>query len=166
MSEQAVDNLAGNVGADERQYVTFEIGQELYGVGVLKVMDIIGMTQITPVPNTLHFMKGVINLRGSVVPVIDLRAKFNMDLREYDNFTVIIIVEVKERKVGMIVDAVSDVVAIPVGTIQDTPHFSAKIETSFIEGIGQKDDQLIIILNAEKILSVEELDIIDRDKVQ
>ena len=91
MSEQAANNLVGTIDADERQYVTFEIGHELYGVSVLKVMDIIGMTQVTPVPNTLNFMKGVINLRGSVVPVIDLRAKFKMEDREYDSTTVIVI---------------------------------------------------------------------------
>ncbi len=156
----------GRVTDEDRQYVTFEIGEEIYGVHVLNVRDIIGMTHITHVPNTPSFMKGVINLRGSVVPVIDLRLKFNMEEKEYDNFTVIMIVEVKERKVGMIVDAVSDVMAIPVSSIQDTPHFSAKIETNFIEGIGQKDDQLIIMLNVEKILSVDEIEMIEKEKAQ
>ena len=148
-----------------KQYVTFIIGVETYGVNVLSVQDIIGMTQITPVPNTLPFMKGVINLRGAVVPVIDLRKKFNMENREYDSFTVIIIVEVKDVKIGMIVDSVADVVGLPVTSIQDTPHFSSKIETNFIEGIGQLDNNLIIILNVEKILSVDELDTLDKDKI-
>ncbi len=148
-----------------KQYVTFIIGVETYGVNVLSVQDIIGMTQITPVPNTLSFMKGVINLRGAVVPVIDLRKKFNMENREYDSFTVIIIVEVKDVKIGMIVDSVADVVGLPVTSIQDTPHFSSKIETNFIEGIGQLDNNLIIILNVEKILSVDELDTLDKDKI-
>ncbi len=148
-----------------KQYVTFIIGIETYGVNVLSVQDIIGMTQITPVPNTLSFMKGVINLRGAVVPVIDLRKKFNMENREYDSFTVIIIVEVKDVKIGMIVDSVADVVGLPVTSIQDTPHFSSKIETNFIEGIGQLDNNLIIILNVEKILSVDELDTLDKDKI-
>jgi purine-binding chemotaxis protein CheW len=110
-------------------------------------------------------MKGVINLRGAVVPVIDLRKKFNMENREYDSFTVIIIVEVKDVKIGMIVDSVADVVGLPVTSIQDTPHFSSKIETNFIEGIGQLDNNLIIILNVEKILSVDELDSLDKDKI-
>ena len=148
-----------------KQYVTFIIGEETYGVNVLSVQDIIGMTQITPVPNTLSFMKGVINLRGAVVPVIDLRKKFNMENRDYDSFTVIIIVEVKDVKIGMIVDSVADVVGLPVTSIQDTPHFSSKIETNFIEGIGQLENTLIIILNVEKILSVDELDFLEKDKI-
>lgn len=147
-----------------KQYVTFIIGEETYGVNVLSVQDIIGMTQITPVPNTLTFMKGVINLRGAVVPVIDLRKKFNMVNRDYDSFTVIIIVEVKDVKIGMIVDSVADVVGLPVTSIQDTPHFSSKIETNFIEGIGQLENNLIIILNVEKILSVDELDTLEKSK--
>lgn len=146
-----------NVAEDEKQYVTFVIGDEIYGVSVLKVQEIIGMIQITHVPNTLRYMKGVINLRGSVVPVIDMRIKFNMREREYDNFTVIIIVEVKERLIGMIIDTVSDVLSIPVSSVQDVPHFSAKIESDFISGIGQTMDELIIVLDVERIISHEEL---------
>ena len=142
---------------DERQFVTFFIGDELYGVSVLKVQEIIGMNLITHVPNTLPYLKGVINLRGSVVPVIDMRLKFEMPEREYDSFTVIIIVEVKDRLVGMIIDAVSDVLSIPVTVIQEVPHFSSKIETDFIESIGQKGDELIIILDVERVISIEEL---------
>ncbi|MGL4369778.1 MAG: chemotaxis protein CheW [Spirochaetota bacterium] len=147
-----------------RQYVTFSIGLEIYGVDVRRVQEIIGMTQITPVPNTVSFMKGVINLRGSVVPVIDMRKKFRMEAKEYDSFTVIIIVEVKERLIGMIVDTVSDVADIPIGNIQDTPHFTSKIDTNFIEGIGQVDNSLIIILDVESILTAEEMNSIDMEE--
>jgi purine-binding chemotaxis protein CheW len=150
---------------DEKQHVTFIIGEETYGVEVLKVQEIIGMTQITHVPNTMSFMKGVINLRGSVVPVVDMRLKFSMPEREYDSFTVIIIVEVKERMIGMIVDSVSDVVSIPVRSIQDTPHFSSKIETDFIMGIGQVDERLVIILDVDRILTTDELGEIEREKL-
>jgi purine-binding chemotaxis protein CheW len=134
-------------------------------VEVLKVQEIIGMTQITHVPNSMDFMKGVINLRGSVVPVVDMRIKFRMDEREYDAFTVILIVEVQERLIGLIVDSVSDVVGIPVESLQETPHFSANIETDYIKGIGNRDDQLIIILDVDLILSSEELERMDRERV-
>ena len=147
------------------EYVTFAIGEETYGVEVLKVQEIIGMTQITHVPNSMDFMKGVINLRGSVVPVVDMRIKFRMDEREYDAFTVILIVEVQERLIGLIVDSVSDVVGIPVESMQETPHFSANIETDYIKGIGNRDDQLIIILDVDEILSSEELARLDRERV-
>ncbi|TAL29785.1 MAG: purine-binding chemotaxis protein CheW [Spirochaetes bacterium] len=149
---------------EENQFVTFMIGGETYGVEVLKVQEIIGMTQITHVPNTMVFMKGVINLRGSVVPVVDMRIKFAMEERDYDAFTVIIIVEVRERMIGMIVDSVSDVVGIPVKGIQDTPHFSAHIETDFISGIGQVEDKLVIILDVDRILSTQEISEMDRER--
>ena len=154
----------GERAEEENQYVTFVIGEETYGVEVLKVQEIIGMTQITHVPNAMSFMKGVINLRGSVVPVVDMRIKFTMSEREYDAFTVIIIVEVRGRMIGMIVDSVSDVVSIPVKGIQDTPHFSAKIETDFIMGIGQIEEKLVIILAVDRIMSSEEMTELERER--
>jgi purine-binding chemotaxis protein CheW len=145
-------------GAREgKQYVTFMIASESYAVPVLKVQEIIGMTEIVHVPNSLEFIKGVINLRGSVVPVVDMRKRFHMEGREYDMFTVIIIVEIKDMLVGMIVDSVSDVVDIPEGDIQGTPNFTAKIDTDFIAGIGQINDRLAIILDIERIFSLEEI---------
>ncbi|HOO72509.1 MAG TPA: chemotaxis protein CheW [Spirochaetota bacterium] len=149
---------------DDRQFVTFEIAGETYGVSILRVQEIIGMTKITEIPNSLAFMRGVINLRGSVVPVIDMRKKFKLPEKEYDFFTVIIIVEVAESLIGMIVDTVSDVMSLPVSGIQETPNFSTQIETDFIEGIGQKDNTLIIILNVDRILTIEEREKIEADQ--
>jgi purine-binding chemotaxis protein CheW len=157
MQQKTIERMAQQDVGDENQFVTFTIGTETYGVEVLRVQEIIGMTGITHVPNTLSFMKGVINLRGAVVPVVDMRLKFQMQEREYDAFTVIIIVEVLDRLVGMIVDTVSDVANIPINSIQDTPHFTAKIETDFIKGIGQLENRLIIILDVDRILTSEEL---------
>ena len=149
---------------EENQFVTFMIGLETYGVEVLKVKEILGMTEITHVPNSLSFMRGVINLRGAVVPVVDMRLKFQLQEKEYDTFTVIIIVEVRERLIGMIVDTVSDVASIPVSTIQNTPHFTSRIETDFIKGIGQIESLLVIILDVDKILNHEEFKKIEEDK--
>jgi purine-binding chemotaxis protein CheW len=157
--EETQKKIAGN--SDENQFVTFSIGEETYGVEVLRVQEIIGMTQITHVPNAVSFMKGVINLRGAVVPVVDMRIKFGMSERGYDSFTVIIIVEVKGRLVGMIVDTVSDVANIPIESIQDTPHFTAKIETDFIKGIGQLENRLVIILDVERIMTSDEIRSLD-----
>jgi len=140
------------------QYVTFIIGEETYGVEVLKVHEIIGMTKITCIPNTMHFMKGMINLREFVVPVVDMRLKFGMQEKEYDNNTVILIVELKDKLVGMIVDSVSEVIELPIKSIQETPQFSTSIETNYIEGIGKREEELIIILDVDRILSSEELD--------
>jgi len=162
--QRAESKRAAENPDEVKQHVTFVIGEATYGVEVLRVQEIIGMTQITHVPNSMAFMKGVINLRGSVVPVVDMRLKFAMEERPYDVFTVIIIVEVRERMIGMIVDSVSDVVSIPIKSIQDTPHFSARIETDFISGIGQVDDKLVIILDVDRILSADEMKEIDRDR--
>jgi len=147
-----------NDEVETNQYVTFLIARETYGVEVLRVQEIIGMTGITHVPNSMEFMRGVINLRGTVVPVVDMRLRFGMEEKDYDNFTVILIVEVKGYMVGMIVDSVADVVDIPIKNIQDTPHFSANIRTDYIKGIGRIDEDLVIVLNVDKILSTEELE--------
>jgi len=165
MSEIKTRNMEKEIELDVEQFVTFLIGDETYGVEVLRVQEIIGMTTITNVPNSLSFMKGVINLRGSVVPVVDMRLKFEMAEKEYDNFTVIIIVEVHGRLIGMIVDSVSDVVSIPVQKIQDTPHFTTKIETDYIKAIGQEtDERLVIILDVDRILTDEELTHLNKDE--
>ena len=158
MSDLLNKTDAASAEKDEQQYVTFLVGDETYGVPVLKVQEIIGMTDITHVPNSLEFMKGVINLRGTVVPVVDMRMKFEMNVRDYDNFTVIIIVEIQGKLIGMIVDTVSDVLDISTKDIQETPHFSAKIETDYIDSIGQKDDLLVIILDVDNILTSQELE--------
>jgi len=145
------------------QYVTFLIGSETYGVEVLKVREIIGMTDITYVPNSLDFMRGVINLRGTVVPVVDMRKKFRIEEREYDSFTVILIVEIKETLIGMIVDSVSDVIGLPVENIQDTPHFSANVDADYIKSIGKDGDDLVIVLEVDRILTSEEIEKLQKD---
>jgi len=154
--EQAVQEVS--------QYVTFVIASENYGVPVLKVQEIIGMTEIVPVPNSQVFTKGVINLRGSVVPVVDMRKRFRLEEREYDMFTVIIIVEVKGLLVGMIVDSVSDVADIPAGSIQETPHLASKIDREFISGIGHINEKLAIILDIDRIFSAEEIKTLEQEE--
>jgi len=137
------------------QYVTFLVAGETYGVSVQKVQSINEMVDITYVPHSRSYIEGVINLRGSVVPVISMRKKFDLPVKEYDQFTVILIVEVKGRLIGMIADSVSDVVSIPVSGIQKDIQFSARVDTASIEGIGQIDDQLIVLLNVDYFLDTE-----------
>ncbi len=155
-------NVMGAEIEDREQFVSFMIEDEYYGVEILKVQEIVGMTKITSVPNMASYVRGVINLRGKVVPVVDMRLKFNMDEREYDAVTVILIVEVKGREVGMIVDSVSDVVEIPKQQIQETPHFNATIDTNYIHGIGNLNDMLVILLDVDRILSTDELERMDQ----
>lgn len=131
------------------QYVTFLVADEIYGISVHSVQSINEMQQITPVPQSSSYVEGVINLRGTVVPVINMRKKHNLPVKEYDLFTVIIIVEVKEQLVGIIVDSVSDVVSLPVSDIQKEIKFSSMVDKASIEGIGKLDEQLVILLNLE-----------------
>ena len=141
---------------EERQYVTFFIMNDMYGVPVLKVQEIIGMTKITAVPDMLPFMKGVIDLRGVPVPVIDMRMKFDLEQAAYTNFTVIIIIEFRERLLGMIVDSVSDVLSAQIKNVRETPSFEASINTTYIQGIGHKEGIFIIILDPDGILMADE----------
>lgn len=150
-------SLSAEVSRSEevKQYVTFIVGEETYGVSVIKVQSINEMIEITHVPKALSFIKGVINLRGAVIPVIDMRKKFNLPPKEYDSFTVILIVEVKGRLIGMIADAVSDVVSFPVSDIKTNINFSAKVDTSAIEGVGMAGESLIILLDVDTFLNTE-----------
>lgn len=151
-------NIAATANSSE-QYVTFLIGDETYGIEVLRVKEIVGMTTITSVPNAAHYMKGVINLRGIVVPIIDLRLKFNIKEREYDAFTVILIIEHRSSLVGVIVDSVSDVISNS-GQVQDVPNFHASINKEIIKGVLNKDENLIIILNPDIMLTAKDIETI------
>jgi len=155
-AEQQV-NESGIISND--QYVTFLINNETYGIEVLRVKEIVGMTTITSVPNSAKYLKGVMNLRGIIVPVIDLRMKFDIPEKEYDSFTVILIIEMRDFLVGVIVDSVSDVITAP-GLLQDVPNFHVSIDRDVIKGVFNKDANLIIILNADIMLTVKDLEIL------
>ena len=143
------------------QYVTFLLGEETYGISILKLNEIIAYQNCTTIPNVPGFIKGVLNLRGIVVPVIDLRERFSMETKAYDQFTVIMILDVSGRIMGLIVDAVSDVITLNEEDIKPRPNFSTSISTYFIHGMGVKDNKFIILLDVDKLLSDEELNMVD-----
>lgn len=143
---------------DGCQYLTFTLGEEHYGVDILRVQEIKGYTAVTRIPNTPDSIKGVLNLRGTIVPIIDLRAKFGMEKIDYTRFTVIVVVVVKDRVMGIIVDAVSDVLNIPKKDIQPTPQFGTSVDVSFISGIGKCGDKLVALLDIDQILSISEIE--------
>ena len=145
------------INDEVKQYVTFLVGEETYGVSVIKVQSINEMVEITHVPKTLSFIKGVINLRGAVIPVIDMRKKFNLPPKEYDSFTIILIVEVRGRLIGMIADSVSDVVGFSADDIKTNINFSARVDTGAIEGVGMAGDSLIVLLDVDSFLNIENL---------
>ena len=140
---------------DGSQFVTFTIDDEEFGIEILKVQEIIGYTKPTHVPNSPEFIGGVINLRGVIIPIIDLRKKFHMPHKEYDKFTVVIVLEVVGKTMGIIVDAVSDVLSLSDENIQPPPEFS-KFKSEFLKGMGKLGEKLVILLNIDKILTYEE----------
>ncbi len=138
------------------QFLTFILGVEQYGVEILKVQEIRGYSAVTPIPNTPPHIKGVINLRGTVVPVVDLRTKFSMDSAEYSKFTVIIVVTVGRKVVGLVVDAVSDVLDIPAAEMRATPDLGARVDTRFISGMATTGERMTVLLDIDRLLSEDE----------
>ncbi len=144
----------------EGKFLTFFLGSEVYGIEILRVREIMGLLDITTVPQTPDYMKGVINLRGKVIPVIDLRLKFSMQEEEHTEETCIIVVEVNSTSIGIIVDSVSEVLDIKSGEIEETPSLGQGIDTDFIMGLGKAKDKIIILLDIERVLSSEEMEVI------
>ena len=144
------------------KYLTFILGEEVYGIEILKAREIIGLMDSTTVPQTPDYMKGVINLRGKVIPVIDLRLKFSMPEEEHTQETCVIVVEVNNTSIGIIVDSVSEVSGISGEEIEEAPSFGQGIDTSFIKGLGKVKDKIIILLGIEMVLSFEELEMVEQ----
>lgn len=139
------------------QLVTFSIGEEEFGVDILKVQEIIRTMEITKVPRAQDFVEGVINLRGKVIPIIDLRRRFALDSKEHDKHTRIIVIEINNMIVGFVVDSVSEVLRIPAGTVEPPPPVVAGLESEYISGVGKLHDRLLILLDLDKLLSNEDL---------
>lgn len=144
------------------KYLTFILAKEEYGIGILKVKEIIGMMPITSVPRTPKFVKGVVNLRGKVIPVMDLRLKFNMGEIPYTDRACIIVVEIELETstvlIGIVVDAVSEVLNIQENEIEDTPAFGTALDTAYILGLAKINGGVKILLNIDKVLSAVEMD--------
>ena len=150
-------NNAAETNTLVNEYLTFTLGNEEYGIDILRVQEIRGYDAVTAIANAPAFIKGVINLRGTIVPIVDLRVKFNLSNATYDAFTVVIILNVLDRTVGIVVDGVSDVVALDVNDIKPPPEFGATFDTEFLTGLGINNDRMLIIVDIEKLLSSRDL---------
>ncbi len=155
-----METVATKKEVTEGKFLTFVLGSEEYGIEILRVREIMGLLDITTVPQTPDYMKGVINLRGKVIPVIDLRLKFSMPEEEHTQETCIIVAEVNKTSIGIIVDSVSEVLDIKSGEIEETPSFGQGIDTDFIMGMGKTKEKIIILLDIERVLSSEELELV------
>jgi len=135
------------------QLVGFQLGNEEYGIDILKVKEINRVTEITKIPQSPEFVDGVINLRGNVIPIIDLRKRFHMPEREHDKQTRIVVGEIEGRTVGLVVDAVSEVLRLPASTIEPAPKLVSKGQADYITGVGKLEDRLLMLLDIDKILT-------------
>ena len=159
--------MAAATIAETTQFLTFKLGEEVFALDITKVREVLDFTTVTKVPRTPEFMRGVINLRGSVVPVVDLRLKFGMSRTENTVNTCVIIAEVAvdgERMVlGALADSVQEVLDLEPGSIAPAPRIGTKLRTEFIRGMGRRDERLIIILDIDKIFSADELAMVKQD---
>lgn len=166
MSQQQTVTPTDSVGTSANQtlneFLTFRLGNEEYGIDILKVQEIRGYDAITQIANSPDFIKGVVNLRGIIVPIIDMRIKFKLGTAEYDQFTVVIILNVSGRIIGIVVDGVSDVINLDTEQMRATPEFGTAIDTEYIKGLGTVDDRMLILIDIEKLMASEDMGLIDQ----
>jgi purine-binding chemotaxis protein CheW len=147
---------------ETREVLVFVLGGEEYAVDILKVQEIRGYEKVTPIPSAPAYLKGVVNLRGIIVPVIDMRIKFGMAEPRYDSFTVVIILRVSGRVVGVVVDGVSDVVHLAPGEVKPAPALGSIVDSGFLAGLATTGDRMILMLEIEKFLSSGELNLVNQ----
>jgi len=155
-SEKAAAEIAGN------EFLAFTLGQEEYGIDILKVQEIRGYEAVTRIANAPEFVKGVINLRGIIVPIVDMRIKFNLGEPTYDQFTVVIILNIAGRIVGMVVDSVSDVITLNAGQIKPAPEMGTAFNTDYLIGLGTLEERMLILVDIDKLMSSAEMGLIEK----
>lgn len=146
---------------EHRELLTFRLGEEEYGIDILSVQEIRRYEAVTRIANTPEFIKGVINMRGTIVPIVDLRIKFRLGSVEYDDFTVVVILNVANRVIGIVVDAVSDVIAVDAEAVRPAPEFGAHLDTDYLDGLATVDERMVIIVDIEALITTPELGLID-----
>ncbi|MEO8298756.1 MAG: chemotaxis protein CheW [Burkholderiales bacterium] len=150
--------VAQNLGGE---FLTFRLGTEEYGIDILKVQEIRSYEQPTRIANSASFFKGVVNLRGVIVPIVDLRAKFGCETVEYNDFTVVIVLSIRGRVVGAVVDSVSDVLELPKEAVRPAPEIDAAVDTSYITGIANVSDRMLILMDIESLMASPEMGLVD-----
>ena len=151
---------AGEVSGNE--FLAFTLGKEEYGIDILKVQEIRGYEPVTRIANAPDFIKGVVNLRGIIVPVVDMRIKFNLGEPSYDQFTVVIILNIAGRVMGMVVDSVSDVTTLTPEQIKAAPEMGTTFDTDYLIGLGTLDERMLILVDIDKLMSSDEMGLIEK----
>jgi purine-binding chemotaxis protein CheW len=152
----------GTPGADAMEFLAFRLGEEEYGIDIQKVQELRGYDVVTRIANAPDFIKGVVNLRGIIVPIIDMRIKFNLGVPTYDQLTVVIVLNVGGRVVGMVVDSVSDVISLSAEQIKPAPEMGAALNTDYLMGLGTLDERLVILADIDKLMSSTEMGLIEQ----
>ena len=160
MNEDMTSNTNGK--EDARECLTFRLGQEEYGLNILNVQEIRGYDSVTKIANSPAFLKGVINMRGVIVPIIDMRIRFNLPEATYNELTVVIILNIGTRVIGMVVDGVSDVTSLQADQISPAPEFGSVLDTDYIDGLASVDERTIIVIDIEKLMTSEVMGLIDQ----
>ena len=159
-----VAKISENVHVGAREYLTFRLDQEEYGIDILKVQEILGYEQPTRIANAPAFIKGVVNLRGTIVPIVDMRLKFNCAQADYNSFTVVIILNLRDRVVGIVVDSVSDVMELSAENIRSAPDVESAIDNGCILGLGSVGERMLILLDIEKLMSNADMGLAANDE--
>jgi purine-binding chemotaxis protein CheW len=155
------NEISNEANHSAQEFLTFTLGPEEYAIDILKVQEIRGYETPTTIANAPSFIKGVVNLRGTIVPIVDMRIKFNVGVAEYTAFTVVIILNIAGRIVGIVVDSVSDVTMLRADQIRPAPEFSATVDTRYINGLGTLDERMLIVVDIEKLMISSEMALID-----
>ncbi len=155
-----MEKLEEMASSEAREYLTFRLDQEEYGIDILKVQEIRGYEPPTRVANAPDFIKGVVNLRGTIVPIVDMRLKFNCSKAEYNAFTVVIILNLRSRIVGVVVDSVSDVMELPAESIKSAPEIDSVIDSGAVLGLGSLGDRMLILLDIERLMSAPDMGLV------
>jgi purine-binding chemotaxis protein CheW len=164
MQTEQSSTLAGAIAggnASSCEFLAFKLGQEEYGIDILKVQEIRGYESVTRIANSPEFIKGVINLRGTIVPIVDMRIKFELGEPTYDQFTVVIILNIAKRIVGIVVDSVSDVITLNREQIRPAPAMGTVLDTNYLVGLGTVDDRMLILVDIEKLMSGSDMGLIE-----
>ena len=160
MNDSRSDDAAS--AAPKKEFLSFRLGQEEYCLDILSVQEIRGYDTVTSIANTPEFIKGVINLRGNIVPIVDMRIKFRLPEVRYDATTIVIILNLNKKMIGIVVDSVSDVIALPVEGIREAPRFGSAINTEFISGMATVDGRMLIVVDIQRMMSSDDLQLIEQ----
>src|SRR5690606_26905170 len=156
------DIETGAASLSTHEFLAFKLGKEEYGIHILKVQELRGYEEPTRIANAPDFIKGVVNLRGIIVPIVDMRIKFNLGTPTYDQFTVVIILNIGGRVVGMVVDSVSDVITLPQEQIKPAPEMGTVLNTDYLIGLGTLDERMLILVDIDRLMSSEEMGLVEK----